>query len=172
MSIEGLRESVWINDRHGYQRMKMIGQSRGAKRTKLKLSRLSVLWQQKHKSSRHLTGTATAASIKSETSLPIALGLRRRRRDPSKHKRSIKQNKYCFHLFKPKLPECFKVDSKQQRNLENIQHRQIVTLHRRRWNNLSERSTEAFNPRLQCQTPNTIDSNASSNTTSIVESTS
>ena len=34
-----------------------------------------------------------------------------------------------------KLPECFKVDSKEQRNLQNIKHCQIVTLQRGRRNN-------------------------------------
>ena len=30
------------------------------------------------------------------------------------------------------FPDCFRVDIKQQRNLQNIKHRQIVTIHRRR----------------------------------------
>ena len=34
-----------------------------------------------------------------------------------------------------KLPECFIVDSKQQRNLQNIKHCQVVTLHIGRWSN-------------------------------------
>ena len=32
--------------------------------------------------------------------------------------------------------------SRQQRNLENIEHRQIVTLNKRRWNNSSKISNE------------------------------
>ena len=44
------------------------------------------------------------------------------------------------------FPECFEVYSKQQRNLQNFKHCQTVTLHRGRWNNKSERPTEAFKP--------------------------
>ena len=35
-----------------------------------------------------------------------------------------------IHQAEQILPECFKVDSKQQRNLQNIEHRETVTLHR------------------------------------------
>ena len=41
---------------------------------------------------------------------------------------------------KRKLPECFKVDNKQQVNLQNLEHCQIVILHRRGMKNSSERS--------------------------------
>ena len=96
--------------------------------------------------------------------------LKPKQKGPSKQTKSIKQNKYCFDLFKSKAPECFKVDSKQQRNLKNIEHCQINTLHRERRNHLSESSTEPFESRLKCKTFIFVDSKTSSCTLSVGES--
>ena len=58
-----------------------------------------------------------------------------KQKGPTKQTESIKQNKYCFDLLKVKAPQCFKVDSKQSKNHQNIEHRQTVTLYREKLNN-------------------------------------
>ena len=76
----------------------------------------------------------------------------------------------CYMRFKTKLPECFKVDNKQQRNLNKLEHCPIITIHRGRWNNSNERLTKAFESRLQRKASNIINSKTSSRTSSVGES--
>ena len=76
-----------------------------------------------------------------------------------------------FRPFHPKASECFQVDSKQQRNLKKIEHCQVVTLHRGRWNNPSVWSTQTFESRLQCKTSNFVDSKTPNRISSVGEST-
>ena len=61
-----------LPSQHGCKTIKISGQNRGVKRTEFDPKELLVLWQQKHKLSKHFNGTATAASLESETSSSTA----------------------------------------------------------------------------------------------------
>ncbi|XP_075265624.1 uncharacterized protein LOC142357685 [Convolutriloba macropyga] len=167
MSIEGLNESVWLN---------------GPGWLHTDEEKLPKPWCQLNKvEAEQATGTVAAETKLHQTfdwdryssfnriRNFIAYCMRfktnsQTRRDPLSRTNSVA---ICSSR---KLPECFEVDNKQQGNLQDIEYRQIVTIHRGGWNNLSERSTEAFKPRLQCKTTNTVDSEASSSTISVGES--
>ena len=136
MSIEGLKESVWLN---------------GPAWLQVDEEKWPTTWCQVNE----LEPEQVTSTVATKTKLEQLFDWRRNStfnrirnfidycmRFKTKQKIILKADKNSSSrantvsiCSKRKLPECFEVYSKQQINLQNIKHFQIVTLHRKRWNN-------------------------------------
>ena len=170
MSIEGLRDSVWLNGPAWLQKDEDNWPKPWCQEKEIEAEQAISTVATETQVEQTFDWNRYSSFNKIKNFIAYCMRFKTKEKGPLKAEEIHQVEQILFRFVQNrKLPECFKVDSKQQRNLENNKHRQIVTLHRRRWNNSSERSTEAFKPPLQCQKTNTIDSKASSSTNSVGE---
>ena len=175
MSIEGLRESVWIYGPAWLLKDEDNWPKPWCQETEIEAEQAISTVATETQVEQPFDWNRYSSFNKIKNFIAYCMRIKTRQKGPLKAEEFHQAEQILFRFVQTEsFPNVSKsiANSKEISKTLNIAKLSPFVEQFGEWNNSSERSTEAFEPRLQCQTPNIVESKSSSSTTPVGESSS